>query len=199
MKIIDYFYVPISGYAYLGEKRLMHIAKAKKASVRFYPIDILKVFEASGTVPPFKQSEARLNYRFSDMQRIAELEGLPINPKPKYWPVPAGLASKLILLVQEMGGDPHSLSFAFLEAVYAKQQDISDLDTVAKILEQFDEIDSKILLQKAQEDSAQDMFDASTQKAIDAKVFGSPTYVFEGELFFGQDRLNLLEYRLEQK
>ena len=91
--VIDYYYAPVSGYAYLGEQRLVDIAKKHHVELRFKPVDIMTVFSKAGTVPPPKQSAARLQYRLTDLQRTADLLGLPINPKPKYWPVPVELAA----------------------------------------------------------------------------------------------------------
>jgi 2-hydroxychromene-2-carboxylate isomerase len=40
------------------------------------------------------------------------------------------------------------------------------------------------------------VYEANTRAAIDASVFGAPTYVIDGELFWGQDRLDFVERRL---
>ena len=77
---IDYYYAPISGYAYLGEPRLVEIAAKWDVDIRYKPVDIVRVFAEAGTVPPPKQSKARLDYRVLDLQRNADYLQLPINP-----------------------------------------------------------------------------------------------------------------------
>lgn len=195
MPVIEYYYAPISGFAYLGEQRLVEIAARGGAEVTFYPVDIAAVFAAAGTVPPFKQSEARLAYRFMDLKRQAERLGLAINPKPKFWPVPAALPGKVILSAKPLGIDPHLVSFALFEAIYAKELDLSDPETVASLIQGLP-IDGDALLQEAATQAAQERFEAATEAAIAQGVFGSPTYILDGEMFFGQDRLDMLAWRL---
>lgn len=193
--VIRYFYAPISGFAYLGEPRLMEIAERAGATVVFRPMDIAAVFQATETVPPFRQSPARLAYRLHDLAREAERAGLPINPKPAHWPVPAELAGRTILAAEATGVEPHLVSFALLKAIYAQERDIADRETVALVLEECG-LDAVGILKRAAEDDMGEAFAASTKEAIESGVFGSPTYVLDGEMFFGQDRLDALEWRL---
>ena len=123
---IDYYYAAVSGYAYLGEPRLVDIASKYGVELRFKPIDIARVFAEAGTVPPPKQSKSRLAYRLLDLQRTGDFYKLPINPKPRYWPVPTELASRSIYAAMALGIDPHKISFAILSAVYAQDLDVSD-------------------------------------------------------------------------
>ncbi len=194
-KIIDYYYAPISGYAYLGEPRLVKIAAAAHAKIRFKPIDIALVFAASETTAPFKQSPARVDYRMKDLQRLANQMSLPIHPKPKYWPVPVELAATTIYAAIALGGDAHAVSFAILAAVYAEQKDVSDITTIQKTLESIG-MDADAVLDHRASCEIQYQYESATQEAVDAGVFGSPTYVYNGELFFGQDRLAMLAQAL---
>lgn len=195
MPTIDYYYAPISGFAYLGEQRLVALAARAGVPINFYPVDIAAVFAAAETVPPFKQSQGRLAYRFMDLKRQADRLGLPINPKPKYWPVPAALPGKLILSAQTLGIDPHLVSFAMLQAIYAEERDLSDAETVRNIIGTLP-LDAEALWAEASTDAAQHRFEQATAAAIKVGVFGSPTYILDGEMFFGQDRLDLLAWRL---
>ncbi|MEO0809968.1 MAG: 2-hydroxychromene-2-carboxylate isomerase [Pseudomonadota bacterium] len=193
--VIDYYYAPISGFAYLGEPRLMELARQAKATILFKPVDIAAVFAAAETTPPFKQSPARLAYRFADMKRQAERRGLPLNPKPKYWPVPPALAGRIILSAQSAGYEPHIASFSLLSAIYAQDRDISDEATVLAVLNEAG-LDGAGLLELAKTPEAEAAFKKITQDAIDRGVFGSPTYFLGDEMFFGQDRLGDLAWRL---
>ena len=194
---IRYFYAPISGFAYLGEPRLMEIAERAGAVVRFRPMDIAQVFKAGGTTPPAAQHPARLAYRLHDLAREAERAGLPINPRPRHWPVPPEPAARLILAAEAMGLAPHPLSFAILRAIYAEERDISDPATLRDIAAGLD-LDADALLARAAEPDIADAFAACTREAIEAGVFGSPSYLVGDENFFGQDRLDALAWRLQQ-
>lgn len=196
---IDYYYAPISGYAYLAEPRLVDLARRTGAEIRFKPVDIARVFAESETVPPFKQSSARLDYRLMDLQRTADYLQLPINPKPRYWPVPAELAARSIYASIDAGVDPHTISFAMLSAVYAEERDVSDEQVIKDVLDELG-VDAGALWQSLWSDRVGDTYRQATREAIEMGVFGSPTFVLEdGEMFFGQDRLDVLEYRLSQK
>ncbi|MEW5424720.1 2-hydroxychromene-2-carboxylate isomerase [Amorphus sp. 3PC139-8] len=195
--VIRYFYTPISGFAYLGEPRLMEIARNAGATVRFRPMDIAAVFKASGTVPPAAQPPARLAYRLVDLAREAKRAGLPIHPKPKHWPVPSAPAGQLILAAEADGIDPHRVSFALLKAIYAEELNISDWTTLHAIVTDLD-LDADRLLALAETPEIEAAFSESTEEAIAAGIFGSPTYVVGDELFFGQDRLDALAWHLTQ-
>ncbi|MFW5824065.1 MAG: 2-hydroxychromene-2-carboxylate isomerase [Marinobacter sp.] len=197
--IIDYYYAPISGYAYLGEHRLVELARRTEAKIRFKPVDIARVFAESETVPPFKQSSARLNYRLMDLQRTADYLQLPINPKPRHWPVPVELAARSIYAAIEAGVDAHTISFAILTAVYAEERDVSDEQVIHDIFDSLG-VNTETLWTSLLSDRIGNSYQQATQEAIDLGIFGSPTFVLEGgEMFFGQDRLELLEHRLTQK
>lgn len=194
---IHYYYAPISGYAYLGEKPLMKLAQDLGCQVHFKPMDIARVFAASETVPPFKQSEKRLQYRLHDMQRIANRQGLPINPKPAHWPVPVALAAKTIYAAQAMGLDVHALSFAILSAVYAKEQNVSEPEVIADILSNLG-FDVNAVVQCRDSAEIAEQLEQVTAEAIELGVFGSPTFIVNGEeMFFGQDRLEDLAFYLK--
>ena len=190
-KLIEYFYAPISGYAYLGEQRLVQLAAEAGASVEFKPVDIARVFAASETTAPFKQSQARIKYRMKDMQRTADYLGIAINPKPKHWPVPVELAAKTIYAAIELGVEPHAISFALLSAVYAHELDVSSAEALSSLLLEMNLDANSIEARRASTEISM-KYDEATQQAIEYGVFGSPTYVVDGELFFGQDRLEML-------
>lgn len=195
METITYFYAPISGYAYLGEQRLMGIAAEAGAKVDFQPVDIQKVFAAAGATPPPKQSQTRLNYRYMDLRRSAERLGLPINPKPKHWPVPVELPARIVHAAQALNMEPHIVSFAMLEAVYARELNLSDHDVVEELVNSLP-LDGGALWTEAMSEASLDRYASATEAAIAKGVLGSPTYVLEGEMFFGQDRLEMLAWRL---
>lgn len=192
---IDYFYSPMSGYAYLGEPRLREIAAAAGAHLRYRPMDIVRVFAATDTVPPFKQSEARLSYRREDLARKARMLGLPINVAPRHWPTNATLASRVIAAVALEGDDPGPASFALLSAVWADELDIAQSEHVAAALARAG-LDASGLLAAAHAPEAAAALAGNTEAAIAARVFGSPTYVINDERFWGQDRLEDLARHL---
>ena len=106
------------------------------------------------------------------------------------------LASKWILAASNRGAaDALKLTGAILTAVWAEERNIADGDTLAAIaLEQ--SLDAGALAAGAATPDTTARYAALTQEAIERQVFGSPTYVYRDELFWGQDRLDFLDREL---
>ena len=85
------------------------------------------------------------------------------------------------------------LTGAVMKAVWAEQRNISDAATLAQLLA---ECGLPNAAAAAQGDVVQQRYDQAAQQAFDAGVFGAPSYVIDGELFWGQDRLDFVERRL---
>jgi 2-hydroxychromene-2-carboxylate isomerase len=85
-----------------------------------------------------------------------------------------------------------------LRAVWVEERNIADHATLTAIAAE-NGMDGKALLAATEDDAVKAEYQANTDEAMAIGVFGAPTYVFEGELFWGQDRLAMLEWRLTQK
>ena len=90
-----------------------------------------------------------------------------------------------------------AITGAILSAVWAQERNIADEKVLAKLLQE-QGLDAQCL-EQAYSQAAQERYETYTQAAIDAGVFGAPSYVLEGELFWGQDRLDFLERALRAK
>ena len=195
MGVIDYYFAPISGYAYLGHQALMALAAEMGADVRFHPVLIGKVFAASDTTPPFAQSAPRKSYRIEDQARWAAEYGLEIKPVPAHWPTNPEPAARVILAAGEMGLDQDALTFACLRAVWAEDRNIADLGVLGDILASLGMPPDVLAL--ADSDPMAAKTQTVTDAAIASGVFGSPTYVVDGQRFWGQDRLGFVRAALE--
>ena len=191
MRIIHYF-SPMSGFAYLGMGALCSLAAARNLDVAHRPIDIRKLFAAVETVAPAAQSPARLAWRQTDMQRWAQRRGLPLNVRPRHWPINADLASCAILAAQQAGLDGTALAKALLAAVWARDLDISAPSTIAQVANELG-LDADMIMARAQSSEVRLAYDRNTADAIAAGVIGSPTVFVDGQMFFGQDRLDFVE------
>lgn len=193
-KSVEFYFTVLSSYTYLATPRLAEMAARTGALVVFRPMDIMKVFEAAGTTPPAKQPDCRKRYRAADLARIAKANGMPMNAKPAFWPVAQNLASGAIIAAQEAGADPMPLTQAVLKAVWVEDRNVAD-DAVVAGLAASCGFDAGLLAQ-AKSDAVQDIFAANTADAIANGVFGSPSFIVDGDLFWGQDRLAFVEAAL---
>lgn len=193
---IDYYFAPQSPWTYLGHQRFQDIARRAGADIRVLPMDLGRIFPRSGGLPLPQRAPQRQAYRLVELKRFADWLGLPLNLHPTYFPVPGDAAARLILAVADgLGSDAAmQLTGAILKAVWAEQRCINDAATLAQLLAECGLPASK--LDEAQADAVQQRYEAATQQAFDAGVFGAPSYVVDGEIFWGQDRLDFLERRL---
>lgn len=196
MTTIDYFFSPQSPWTYLGHRRFADIARAAGATVRLRPMDLGKVFPVSGGLPMPKRAPQRQAYRLVELKRFAEHLQMPLELKPKYFPVAGDAAARLIVATDRQAGADAAMAIteALLRAVWVEQRDIADEATLAALLRE-GSLPAE-LLAASQSPDVQQRYDAHTQAAIDAGVFGAPSYVVDGEIFWGQDRLDFLQRRL---
>lgn len=192
---IEYFYSAHSAYAYLGAPTLARIAKATGAEVIHRPFDFMPVVQASGAQGFKDRSAAHIAYFFGrELQRWAQWRALDIlSYRPTHHDNPLDLASGLILTAN----NPDKLGFAILQAHWRDDADIADPDTLKAIAQSCNE-DADTLMQDAATPSVQSQFAANTAEAIARGVFGSPTYFVGGDMFYGQDRLEMVERAITQ-
>jgi 2-hydroxychromene-2-carboxylate isomerase len=193
-KVCEYYFAPHSPWAYLGHARFVELAKKYGVQIELKPCDLGKVFNVSGGLPLAKRAPQRQAYRLLELQRWSEYLNLPLNPQPKFFPVPPDLAAKIIIATQLAHGTATALELtgAIMAALWADDRNISDEDTLASLAINLD-LDGKALVKSAETASAQAAYDQFTENALAANVFGSPWYVVDGESFWGQDRLDFVE------
>jgi 2-hydroxychromene-2-carboxylate isomerase len=193
---VDYYFAPQSPWTYLGHERLAAIAQAAGAQIRVLPVDLGRVFPVSGGLPLPKRAPQRQAYRLLELKRYSEFLGLPLNLQPKYFPVGGDDAAKLIIAVDLHDGSAAAMRMAgaLLKACWAQERNIASEHTFAEILQELGLPVER--LEQAHAQAVQVRYDADTQQAIELGVFGAPTYCVDGELFWGQDRLDFVQRKL---
>ena len=195
--VIDYFFTPQSPWAYLGHARVGEIAKAAGARVNVLPVNLGgKVFPVSGGLPLAQRAPQRQAYRLVELQRFSEHLGVSLNLHPKFFPVADAAAARLIIAVDLHDGADAAMALtgAVTRAVWVEERNIADEPTLAALLATLSLPAQR--LADAQSQAVHARYEADTQRAIDAGVFGAPTYVVDGEMFWGQDRLDFVQRRL---
>jgi len=196
---VDYYFAPQSPWAYLGHQRLADIAARAGASVRVMPIDLGgKVFPISGGLPLGQRAPQRQAYRLVELQRFSEHLKAPLNIKPRFFPVGGDDAARLIIAADLALGSAAAMQIAgaVLAACWAQERNIADDKVLAELLAEQGLPAS--VLEQSHSQAAQERYETYTQQAIDAGVFGAPSYVVHGEIFWGQDRLDFVERVLGQ-
>ncbi|PTX57207.1 2-hydroxychromene-2-carboxylate isomerase [Litoreibacter ponti] len=197
MRKIKYFYSAHSAYAYLGSAALLEICVRHDCVLVHKPILLSPVVEAVGGLPFAARTQPHVDYFFGrELERWAELRGVPIiNHRPTHHDNPLHLPNGVIIATPEALRD--QMAHAILKAHWRDDADIADDGTLIALAERLG-LDGAGLVRAALEPAVQAQLDAYTEEAIARSVFGSPCYFLDGEMFYGQDRLDILARALER-
>ena len=196
MAHIDYYMFTLSPFTYLAGNELEQIAARHGATINYKPFQLMQVFERTGGTAPKDRHISRQIYRDQELPRIAKHKGVDITVKPAFWPTNPAPSCYAIIAAQAVGGgNVGELCQSILRACWLEDKDIAD-DKVIKdalISNGFDaSITESGLLEGAE------TFSRNTEDAIQANVFGSPSYIVGDQVFFGQDRLEYLNAYLAE-
>jgi 2-hydroxychromene-2-carboxylate isomerase len=194
---VDYYLTPSSPWTWLGHARFAQLLKDTGSAVNVRPVDYGAIFPVSGGLPLPKRAPQRQAYRLVELQRFRQALGVPLNLHPAFFPVSADAACRLIVAVEGAEGAAAALDLAgrLGRAVWVEERNIADRDTLATVLAEAALPAAR--LAESESPATAGRYAAFTQQAIDAGVFGAPSYVIDGEIFWGQDRLDFVAQRLK--
>ncbi len=195
---IDYYFSLPSPWAYIGHKPFQDLVSTYNLKVKYKPVYLGELFAETGGLPLGKRHPARQRYRMVDLQRWREKRGLDFHLQPKHWPFDGRLPDGLVLAALEAGFDPDALLRRAFAAVWEGQLDLSDANVLVQLADESGLPGGK-LLERAASDEIGAAYEQNRQEAIAADVFGSPAYVLNGEVFWGQDRIELLADALKSQ
>ena len=194
--LVDYYFTPVSPWTYLGHARFAQLLRDTGSAVKVRPVDFGAIFPVSGGLPLPKRAPQRQAYRLIELARFRDALGVPLNVQPAHFPVSGDLASRLIIAVDQADGALPALDLAgrLGRAVWAEERNIADAATLATLLAEAGLPADR--LAQAEAPAVAERYAADTREAIAAGVFGAPSYVIDGEIFWGQDRLDFVARRL---
>mgnify|MGYP001439011154 FL=1 len=199
MSGIEYFYSAHSAFAYLGSRRFMEIAAAASRKIVHKPYYLNRAIAGVGSVPTRERPQNHRAYyfrrqidRWSEHREAPVMEGYPT----KHW-ADMTLANCMLIAAARADADANSLAHAMLQGHWRDNADLSDRDTLVALARGVD-VDPDPLLTAAETPEINAVYEANTDEAIERSVFGSPTYFVDGDMFYGQDHLELVERALER-
>jgi 2-hydroxychromene-2-carboxylate isomerase len=197
--IIDYYMTLNSPWTYLGCAPLAKIAKRTGATVNIKPCKFGPIFEQTGGLPLPKRSPQRRAYRMMELKRWRDVRGVPLTLEPRHFPCDEAAATRLVIAAKLQGRDAHLLSLELGRTLWEREESFADPAAIASAAERAG-LDAAELRAAGPADAKLDeLHEQYTQDALKVGVFGAPSYVLpSGEIFWGQDRLELLERALKQ-
>lgn len=193
---IDFWFDFSSPYGYLMSEKIDAVAAKYGRKVRWHPVLLGVIFQATGSRPPVDGVSAKAKYMLNDFHRSARHLSIPYNP-PSRFPLPTQNAARAYYWLH---GQDCALARRFAHAVYraffVDDLDISSPDTVLDIADRLG-IDREQLAAALQAPEVKARLKEECEQALAAGVFGSPHVVIDGEPFFGADRLPQIEHWLQ--
>jgi 2-hydroxychromene-2-carboxylate isomerase len=188
---VDYYFSFSSPWAYIGHKAFRDVVAAYGLKVNHKPVVLLDLFSETGGLPLVRRHPVRQRYRMFELQRWRDKRGLNFHFQPKYVPLNARLADGVVIAALEAGLDPDPFLRRAFPAVWEQELNLADPETVARLADEAG-FSGRELVQRSGSEEISAAYEQNRQEAIAADVFGSPAYVLDGEVFWGQDRIELL-------
>jgi 2-hydroxychromene-2-carboxylate isomerase len=188
------FYGISSPWAYLGTPQLWSIAKKHGARIVLRPI---RVIEANGGIPLRTRAQPRQDYHALELSRWRAHLGMKLNLTPRFYPCRTiETAAQAVIAAQEAGLDAAGFSFAVQRALWAEDRDIADVDTLREIARATVGEEGAALVRDPALPRHVETWHGNLAEAERRGIFGTPTYVVNDELFWGQDRLDFVDRAL---
>jgi 2-hydroxychromene-2-carboxylate isomerase len=188
---IDYYFSLQSPWAYIGHGLFQDLASTYNLKVNYKPVLLVELFSETGGLPLAKRHPARQRYRMLELQRWRDKRGLKFHLQPEHWPFNGRLADGVVIAALEAGQNPEPFIRRAFAGVWEEQIKLGDPAVIAKVADDSGLAGAK-LVERSASNEISAAYEQNRQDAIAAGVFGSPAWVLDGEVFWGQDRIELL-------
>lgn len=194
-EMIACYYSLSSPWAYFGGPQFVALAQKHNAKISLKPFDFMEVVPKNGGVPLRTRPQARQDYHAVELDRWRQHLNMKLNLKPKFYPTNNKPAGHMVIASQAWGLDAQALSHALLQALWSEERDISLPETRIEIANALG-MDGRALQAAETSDVVTGQYRANTEEALEQGIFGAPSYVWRGTIFWGQDRLAFLDRAL---
>ncbi len=187
-RMIEFWYEFASPYSHLSAMRIDELAARRGVTVIWQPFLLGPIFKDNGwNTSPFVLYPAKGDYMWRDVQRIAKSRGLPAISRPEPFPQHSLLAARAAIAIKDMARR-RTFSKLVFQQEFCSGKDISDEENIRSCLEQAG-VRSDEILQRAGMPQTKEALRSAVGKARRHGIFGAPSFIAGGELFWGDDRL----------
>ncbi len=185
MKQIDFFYFFGSVYAYLSVMRIGKAAEAAGVSVRWRPFNVRTVMKENNVA--FRSEALKVPYMWRDVERRSATHGLSV-PAAPVWPTDPELLHNMVGTLAAAEGWCEAFTVASFKAWFVEHMALGDPATLEHVLAPLGK-NAEAVISQAKSEEVAALYQAETELARSHGVFGSPSFVVDGEMFWGDDRL----------
>ena len=188
MKSIDFWFSIGSTYTYLSVARVDSISKSENVIFNWIPFSVRKIMMEMDNIPftpPSKKIKS--DYMWRDIERRAQFYGL--SPKlPAPYPLTQfDLANKIAILGMNEGWGINYVKNTY-QRWFEEGKEPATEPNLSEIMEDMN-LNKDEVLKKVNSPEIETIYQKNTSNAFQSGVFGSPTFIYEGEVFWGDDRL----------
>jgi len=194
VSVVEFFYDYGSPYSYIANSQLRGLCERTGCRIEYRPMLLGGVFKATGNRSPAEEPvEAKRNYLGSETRRWVAHYGLPFRGNP-HFPVNTLLLMRhaQAALLRPNFETFHAVAFS---GMWEKEKNFSDPAVLAAELEAAG-LDAAELAEAAADPEVKGALRQTTEEAVERGVFGAPSFFVDGELYFGNDRLDFVERAL---
>ena len=187
--VIEFFFDLVSPYSYLASEKIEELAKQNNRELIWKPFLLGGLFKALDAPPAPGLLPYKKPYLFKDLDRLARFHGIPFNTPSEFPRLTVKPLRALLSLPKE---DLPEAVHQLYRAYWVEDRDISDASVLADLL-------GAEAVEKTGDPEIKQSLIQATDEAVSRGLFGAPTFLVGQEMFFGHDRMDLLEAFLQDR
>ena len=188
MTEIDFWFSIGSTYTYLSVNRLADVSKKENIKFNWYPFSVRKIMMDMDNIPftpPSKKIKS--DYMWRDIERRAKFYGFYANVPAPYPLKEFDLANQLAILGMNEGWGVKYVTLTY-KKWFQEGKEPAIEPNLSEVLNELN-LNKDEVIKNSNSANIKDQYLQNTENAYKAGVFGSPTFIYKGEVFWGDDRL----------
>jgi 2-hydroxychromene-2-carboxylate isomerase len=192
-RTVRFYFDFVSPYSYLAATQIEALAERSGAAIDYRPIHVGTLMARVGNRPTSIECAAKRNYSMGDLARWAKRLQIPVVMNPLFGKLDTRPLLTATIAAKELGHEKAAAK-ALFAGMWVEQSDFADDTTLIGLLERHGVPDAAaiVALGKERREALTGLIDAAEADG----AFGVPSFVYAGQLFFGNDRMMFLEEAL---
>ena len=193
---VTFFFDVHSPWSYLASALIGPLARRHRVPILWRPIHLANLMDRIGGMRPLDQNPARVAWYRQDLAERMAQHGLAYDPHPDY-PLRPSRALRACVYAAERGC-ADAFARAVMRGYWSEMRDISELAVLQAMADEVG-LGPRPVADIVADERYKAAVVANTDDAIARGVFGVPSFILEGKLFFGSDRMDRLDAALGRR